>query len=1753
MSTLFNEDFIVKHGLVVGTTATILSTATSISSTTGALIVSGGIGVSGNIQVGGTLHVQSVDLLAYDPDSIYVSESTGNDTTGDGRRVQSAYRTIKKALTVATTGTKVHVDAGTYFEEFPLTLPAGVTVQGSGLRATTIKPTTATNTQTCFFLNGETTVNDLSIQGFYKPGYAFKFAPNCKVTTRSPYVERVTVLTRGSITSPSDPYGFDAADAGGGAYLDASVLDRTSLEPAMLWNEVTMIVPNATGWYMTNGARAELLNGFSYFADKSIHTVSTPVGYGGDGKTKLRFDGVTGVFTPGDTLYYKDVNGNTLASGVIESTATGGYVYIDGPAWGFEEITFRSGKTVTGYNSIAQSTTQKKFGASSSYFSGSSQYLGIASSADFAYTSGTNFCFEAWVYPTTTGTYRTLFDLRSTTGDTSGIIVGLSDLAGLYLYYNGNYRIGPAGVVSSSTWSHIAISRDGTSTRAFVNGVQVGSTYTDSNSYPERAVKIGADPNASFAFTGYIDEVRITKGNSRYTGTFTPATSAFVSDDATKLLLHFDSGNGSTVFIDDALGAQNIYSTGSAYTATASRCILADYHQFGAELRCIGSAAVFGTYGVIADGTGTNLKLIAYNLSHIGSGKDLSDDISLVVQANEIVQTNGGRIYYQTIDQNGDFRVGDGFLINQRTGNVSFGEVTVNIANLPNLTITDGVNSTVINPTNIQVGNLNLQENTISSISGNITISPANGQVVINSNLQVGSDITATNFHGTLIGSSNNLTGGIKGEIPYQTAPSTTAFIGTGTEYSLLRMGTESTATFVSSSSVQVGFSANLLGGQAGYVAYQSTGNATAFVGTSSIGNILVSKGDAAPEFASTTTIYVYRATIADSASGGSATANNLSGGTAGQVPYQVSPSVTGFFGPGTAGQLLVSSGTNAPVYFSTASIYVKDADISTNLRGGQVGVVPYQTGGDTTGFSNVGAAGDLLMSGGAAAPIFTSTTTIYVGRALVADTALSSSGSGSSTQVNTQQRTTDASHFALFVDTNNSVATPESVYTTSSFRVNPGTGFLSVGTAQGYGKLTVSDTASTTLSLERISGDAAAPEAVFQKARGTEGAKSGVLLNDNLGFIGAGGYVGTEGAGGGYSGTKAGINFIASENWTGGSQGAAITFATTEVAQTSKTDKVIITGEGFLGVGNLTPTARLDVSGGVILNGITTVTNATSVHNTTTGALRVQGGLAVHGGGFFSGAVTATNFIGSVSGTSDTANNLAGGLAGSIPYQSAPSVTTFVGIGANNSILVSNGSAPSWTINPTIGGNLTIVGNLTVQGTTVVVDSTVTNVSDPIITIGTGPNNTPPTTDDGKDRGIAFWWHNGSNARTGFFGFDRSTEYFSFYTSATIINEVVVPAGGTTRAAIDANLAGGLANDVVYQIAPNVTGFISTSSLYVGRALVADSAASSTGNSGSADQVKTVTRNTQATHFLTFVNSDNTVATNENVYTTATVTVDPSNSYVGVGVQSASSQLHVRGVSGELLRIDAFQTQTGAIDTGPQQHFYGHDGVQSRPFASIVVGKENATSGNRAAYFAVRTMPNGGSLTERFRVDSFGNFGINTVTPITTLDVNGGARFSGITTVTNVTSVHDTSTGALQVAGGLAVAGGGFFGGTVTATNFIGAVSGSSSQVTTQQRTTNASHFVTFVDSNNASALAEALYTTSSLAVNPGTRTVTIDAPVTSVSTTTGALQIVNGGIGVGDSVYVKNRVGFVNASNVSAVYQVYNAATNSLDTVFA
>ncbi len=137
--------------------------------------------------------VNNIDLLLTQGNTYYVSVNGADTNVGD--HLHNTFKTIKYALSVASAGDEIVIFPGTYVEEFPLTVPQGVTVKGAGIRSVTIEPTIATNTNDCFLLNGETTVGFLTVQGFYSPGYAFKLAPGYSASIKSPYIYNVSVIT----------------------------------------------------------------------------------------------------------------------------------------------------------------------------------------------------------------------------------------------------------------------------------------------------------------------------------------------------------------------------------------------------------------------------------------------------------------------------------------------------------------------------------------------------------------------------------------------------------------------------------------------------------------------------------------------------------------------------------------------------------------------------------------------------------------------------------------------------------------------------------------------------------------------------------------------------------------------------------------------------------------------------------------------------------------------------------------------------------------------------------------------------------------------------------------------------------------------------------------------------------------------------------------------------------------------------------------------------------------------------------------------------------------------------------------------------------------------------------------------------------------------------------------------------------------------------------------------------------------------
>ncbi len=182
-------------------------------------------------------------------------------------------------------------------------------------------------------------------------------------------------------------------------------------------------------------------------------------------------------------------------------------------------------------------TAEKKWGTASLEGRGISGYEGVSlpDHADWTFGAGVEFTIEAWVFPFDRSSpqpivsqYRAGDSNRSwrlQLQNTTGSVQFLWSLNGTALV-----QIASIGTVTENVWSHVAASRtsDGT-IRLFINGVLDATTGSESGAFFSSAAKlwVAGNDDQSQEFHGWVDEVRVTKGQAGYTATFDPPTSAF--------------------------------------------------------------------------------------------------------------------------------------------------------------------------------------------------------------------------------------------------------------------------------------------------------------------------------------------------------------------------------------------------------------------------------------------------------------------------------------------------------------------------------------------------------------------------------------------------------------------------------------------------------------------------------------------------------------------------------------------------------------------------------------------------------------------------------------------------------------------------------------------------------------------------------------------------------------------------------------------------------------------------------------------------------------------------------------------------------------------------------------------------------------------------------------------------------------------------------------------------------------------------
>ena len=350
-------------------------------------------------------------------------------------------------------------------------------------------------------------------------------------------------------------------------------------------------------------------------------------------------------------------------------------------------------------------------------------------------------------------------------------------------------------------------------------------------------------------------------------------------------------------------------------------------------------------------------------------------------------------------------------------------------------------------------------------------------------------------------------------------------------------------------------------------------------------------------------------------------------------------------------------------------------ATTATNIAGGAGGKVPYQTGAGLTDFTAVGTVGQVLTSQGAGTPTWTTVSsgasslsaTLAVGNTATNDIALNNSGTGSNV-------------ISILPNFNAGIGARKAI-------------------------ISITDgTTTNTITKDGMSGNADTSTSLAGGSAGKVPYQTGAGLTDFTAVGTAGQVLTSQGTG--------------TPTWTTVSGGGG-TLSSTLTAGNTATNSIALNNSGTgSNVISLLPNASASNPTITLTDGTTTNTidkNGYTTRNTTansahflnfsdssstgTGSIQKTAGISCNP---LLNTVTATTFIGNLTGTASTATSatsattattatsatsattatkIAGGVAGAIPYQSAVDTTGFSSAGTAGQVLISGGTtAPTWT-----------------------------------------------------------------------------------------------------------------------------------------------------------------------------------------------------------------------------------------------------------------------------------------------------------------------------------------------------------------------------------------------------------------------------------------------------------------------------------------
>ena len=527
--------------------------------------------------------------------------------TNTGRKLGDAKATIAGAIAESTTGTVIKVSAGTYIENNPLVIPEQVSIVGDSLREVSVSP--LNSGEDLFYVGNANYIAEMSFTGSMNSGKAiFAFNPNKpEYNNVSPYVQNCTNFISNSI----------------GMKIDGS----KSIGPtkSMVVDSYTQYNQGGIGVSITNEGYAQLVSLFTICNETAVFCGS---GAACDLTSSNSSFGTFGLVSDG--IGPKKYTG--IVTSASAENADTFVLNLNVPTLGIQTAVYNN---TVGIITIT-TTTNHNFNVG----------MGISiAGLGFTCPSGPGIV----TYPS--GNYGYIFEVAAVGAANSfSAYVGTSTLP--HTYQSG----GTVKINVSRPFDGQVIYFD--ELYFSINGVTVGS-----------------------GGTGYSQNVNITFSNpSEPWGIPATAVGEVVNGSVTSVEM-VSNGRGyltaptvtfgpPDVGINTATGTANLlptyYVISSSTPVSAGICTITIADNVPYAVGVGSTVPFFKQSRILASG---------HSLEYIGSGTNIATALpstgGVAIQENEIDARNGGIVVFTSTDQSGNFRIGDGVVINQQTGTIS--------------------------------------------------------------------------------------------------------------------------------------------------------------------------------------------------------------------------------------------------------------------------------------------------------------------------------------------------------------------------------------------------------------------------------------------------------------------------------------------------------------------------------------------------------------------------------------------------------------------------------------------------------------------------------------------------------------------------------------------------------------------------------------------------------------------------------------------------------------------------------------------------------------------------------------------------------------------------------------------------------------------------------------------------------------------------------------------------------------------------